>query len=100
MNYLRKFLLFTNSISLIFYVYFSTKYIDFALFVAAWMDGYKIGHEFLRMSYLITKSCCKNQAEPNLDETECEKLKLSNSLAYSFIESEYSTDEPSLDVST
>ena len=39
------------------YWYFSTKSIDFVLYVRAWMFGYRILEEFDNMSYFISHSC-------------------------------------------
>ena len=92
----RKVLLFTNSVSLVFYVYYSTKYIDLVLFLYAWMVGHRVGDKFDKMSHLIIKSRFYNRRDSSLQETNSEEfLQLSNPLAYSFIEDEYSTQESS-----
>ena len=39
------------------FCFFSTKYIDFALYVKVWMIGYQVHNKFENMSYLITRSC-------------------------------------------
>ena len=89
---LRKLLLLVNTITLVFYVYFSTKYIHFALFIGTWMGGHRVAHKFLEMSRLITKSCYFKNYEGNLDETISDEfLKISNSLGLTFLDSENST---------
>ena len=57
-------------ISLFIYWYFSTKHIDFVLYVKAWMIGYQIYHKFDNMSNLITNSCFYKNIEDSDEESE------------------------------
>ena len=71
---IRKFLFLTNTVSLVFYVYYSTKYIDLILFVYLWMLGYNVGSRFHTMSYLITKSCLHNEADDGSEDTDSQEI--------------------------
>ena len=60
-----------NTRTLFLFFYFSTKYIDFALYVKAWMIGYKVDHKFDSVSYFIMRSCFYRDdiSESNSTET-------------------------------
>ena len=56
-----------TAISLIIFWYFSTKYIDFSLYVRAWMIGYNVLNRFDRMSIFISRSWFYEESSSDSD---------------------------------
>ena len=53
-----QFILFNVTATLLFiHCYLSTRHMDFALYVRAWMIGYNVLNKYDKMSFLITPSC-------------------------------------------
>ena len=57
-------------LGIITYGYLSTKYIDFVLYIRAWMIGYQVIERFDNMSYFITSSCFCNHEENDEDSDQ------------------------------
>ena len=57
-------------ISAIIYIYVTTKHLNFALYVRAWMIGYRVEDRFESMSFLITSSRFYNIQENSKDDLE------------------------------
>ena len=59
-----------NFVTFFVFNYFSTKYIDFALYVKVWMIGYQVDNRFENMSYFISRSCFFQDEIEDSDSSE------------------------------
>ena len=71
MSILKRILFLIVIVAFYIFAYFNTKHIDFALYVRAWMIGFRVHNQFDTISNLITRSCFyKIELESSGDKTE------------------------------